>query len=226
MKVPAVKTARAKRRPRPTVRMASLVCLSIAIALLMVAPIVLVFNGSDVDLQLARVGNLGQAYGLVSAVLSALALGGIAASIYYQAKQGRGYRVEAWQRVHFDVMRLLLAEPSTYLPCIIDPTEFDSEEQIRQYFFTSMWLAYGRTGLELGIMSEEGVRSEFVADMCRSELARELWNMRRGYLQNQVDIDRFTALVDNEFRKTAVSESATSSPNGTPSPDQNGRDES
>ena len=178
--------------------------LTAAIALFLVvlgSPSLILLTGGYSDSELVRLSNIGQAYGSISAVLSALALIAIGASIAYQVRQERAQRIDALNRVFSGHLELLMQDIEAYGPCVIDPAEFDSPKQMRQYFFTSMWLNNLRTMYELGAYTEAHLRNEPIKDMTRSPLAREFWNKRRSYiLAQEGKLSTFHKIVDEEFR--------------------------
>jgi hypothetical protein len=186
--------------------------LAIAITLLLMIlalPALFLLTGRFSDSLVARLGNIGQAYGAISALLSALALIAVGASIAYQARQDRGQRIDSLNRAFSSNLEFLLQDVETYGPCIIDPAEFESPQRMRQYFFTSMWLQNLRTMYDLGLWTEAGLRSEPIQDMTRSPLAREFWEKRRGYLKLQSgEFTDFNKIVDDEFRKAQLKEAS------------------
>src|SRR2546430_12427958 len=65
-----------------------------------------------------RLSEIGQTYGAVSAVLSALALGAVAMSVSIQARQARAEQIQAVRGFHLDLVRLQLDDLATYMPCL------------------------------------------------------------------------------------------------------------
>ena len=65
----------------------------------------------------AKLSNIGQTYGAASAVLSALAVGGVAISLFLQANQGRANQVQMVREYQRELVRMLLDDPDLYLPC-------------------------------------------------------------------------------------------------------------
>ena len=165
------------------------------------SPSFILLTGGYSDDALARLSNVGQAYGTISAILSALALLAVGASIAYQVRQERAQRIDSFNRILSANLDMLMQDIETFAPCIINPTEFDSPEQMRQYFFTSAWLNNLRTMFELGAYSENQLRKEAIGDMTRSSLARDFWKKRRRYiLAQEGQLSAFHEIVDEEFR--------------------------
>ena len=180
--------------------------------------------------ELGRLSDAGQAFGIVSAVLSGAAFAGVVASVAYQSRQNRHYRFEMWHTAHVNLLYRVLDEPATYGPCIGDMSQFDSDDEIRRFFFTTLWLNFGQIGWDSGNFTEESIRNELCAEMFASPIARALWLKRRaGRVQAYGGLSPFYAMIDEEFRKStlrhyehpdAVDDSQGETP--TPAPDVEG----
>src|SRR3954453_12429769 len=85
--------------------------------IIFVAPIPILM-GILTDEQIARLSNLGQSYGIVSAFLSSAALVGVVASVFYQATQTRIQGVATWRSAHTDLLKMVMEDPALYGPCI------------------------------------------------------------------------------------------------------------
>jgi uncharacterized membrane protein len=59
-----------------------------------------------------QLSNIGQTYGAISAILSALALGGILASLLYQARDSRIAHEQMIRTFQFELIKLELDDPS------------------------------------------------------------------------------------------------------------------
>src|SRR5690242_93952 len=64
-----------------------------------------------------RLSEIGQTYGAASAVVSALALGGVALSLFLQTRQSRAEQVQAIRGIHTELVRMELEDLPLYLPC-------------------------------------------------------------------------------------------------------------
>jgi hypothetical protein len=182
-------------------------CLALAFLVLLFLPIALATQGKLSDPALSRLSNVGQAYGVVSALLSAVALGGVAASLYYQARQHRMHRVQVWREAHSELLRMVINEPSVFGPCIGDHSENMTSDEYRQFLFTTLWINYARMGFEMGQIPLSGLRGELVHDMVRTETARKLWRIRRNIvLPPDRGRDYFYSMVDEEYERTVKSQ--------------------
>src|SRR5690349_8108119 len=59
----------------------------------------------------ARLSNVGQTYGAISALLTALALGGVVISLIYQARDVRTAREQASRAVHQELLKIEMEDP-------------------------------------------------------------------------------------------------------------------
>jgi hypothetical protein len=154
------------------------------------------------DNELSRLGNLGQAYGAVSAFLSVVALCAVAGSLFYQARQDRILRADVLRQGQRQLLALAIAEPDVFVPCIRDAEIFGTAQEARRYYFTTLWLAYCRQGYENGELDRESLRAEFAADMFTSPVARLLWKKRKNIFrqeQGDLPLGDFLEIFDTEY---------------------------
>jgi hypothetical protein len=197
-------------RPFPNAR--KLIILSVgfcaALIVLLAAPLIYIGTVGMSDRQLGRISNIGQAYGVASAILSVVALSAVTGSLLYQARQDRAFRADAIRANQRVLMNYAIAEPSVFLPCIADPNLFETDDEARRYLFTSLWLNFVRQGYETGDFDEQYIRIEFANSMARSPIARELWQKRKGILLSQpgvTSLPPFLSLFDEEYSEVVSS---------------------
>src|SRR2546430_9173902 len=104
-----------------------------------------------------RLSEIGQTYGAVSAVLSALALGAVAISVAIQARQARADQIQAVRGFHLDLVRLQLDDLPTYLPCW-GPLDLPGPQAQRRHIYTGLLFSYGSMGYGVGEISEPWLR--------------------------------------------------------------------
>lgn len=187
-----------KRPRRQQITLTAAGCL-IVIALL--APLPFLLNGRLSDSAVIRVANIGQAFGIASAIMSALALGFVALSLIYQGRQTRDLQAISWRDAHEGLVRMVMDEPELLGPCMIDYDRFDNVEQARQYLFTTLWLAHARVGLRTGFLTETDLRDEICGGMFHNETGRQLWRLRWDVLASRGGVDYFTQVVNEEYDK-------------------------
>ncbi len=83
-----------------------------------------------------RLSDVGQTYGAISAIVSAVALGGVAAALFFQARQAKAERIQAVRGFHRELIQMTIDEPTRYLPCwAVDTSDIEQERQPSSHFF-------------------------------------------------------------------------------------------
>jgi hypothetical protein len=178
---------------------------SILLIAALILPLFALMNQDVSDAEIVRLSNIGQAYGVASAVLSAAALLALAGSIAYQAKQRRDDRIVTWRSAQESLLRLAIDDPETYAPCIMNVEDFEDMEQIKRHLFTTLWLGYGRAGIYLGYITETDLRTELLKDTFSSPVGRELWRLRKERIvQAGRDGPWFERVVEEEYARAVA----------------------
>jgi hypothetical protein len=151
-----------------------------------------------------RLSNIGQAYGAASAIISGVALTGIAFSLLFQARQGRLDRIRAIRDRQVELLRIVLDDPKIYAPVIGLPPSSD-EDEIRQFYFTTLWMNYSRLGYEAGVITESHLRKEIFPSAFGSAPVRNYWNTTSASWQQGAGHSRrdrrFARIAAEEYRK-------------------------
>jgi hypothetical protein len=162
----------------------------------------------------ASLSNVGQTYGAASAIISAVALLGISISLILQARQSKVERVRIVREKHIELLRLALEDPAVYGP-ITGINVNQSESEIKQRLFATMWMNYGRMGYQMGTLTDEAVKDEFLPMAFSWPLMREWWlHYRKLWLTDSVSdrrANRFAKMADEEFHRISVAGAALSS---------------
>jgi len=187
-------------------KMLLVVGVGIAFAFVVALPVTWLAFARMSDRQLGRLSNIGQAYGFLAAIVSTFALIAIAATLILQAKQSKEARLAQWREAHADIMDMALEQPDLYGPCMADMTKYDSEDEFRQYLWTTKYLIYAKLGMETGDVPEKAVREEICAGMFASPVARKLWVKRREWVIAMFgDLGHFYSVVDEEYQRALQS---------------------
>lgn len=101
-----------------------------------------------------RLAEIGEAYGGVAAIISALALVGVTASLLLQWRQTRLAQLFALREHHFELMRLGLEHPGMLI--LTDQPEGPNDG--RAAWYANMWIAFWALEWDLGIRSEAQLR--------------------------------------------------------------------
>ncbi|MFF5173371.1 DUF6082 family protein [Micromonospora sp. NPDC000089] len=148
------------------------------LGLVILSPVALrAVSGGDAE-DWGRLSEIGQTYGAASAVLSALAVGGVAASLLLQARQVRADRIQAIRGFHADLIKMQLDDLAVYLPCW-GPLELPDDTAKRQHIYTNLLLQYAWMGYEIGTIPEPLLR-DMLGGMFRGDVARRFWPMARA----------------------------------------------
>ncbi|MEU8610347.1 DUF6082 family protein [Actinoplanes sp. NPDC048791] len=142
--------------------------LLLAIVLVLFFPLLIVhLSGLPWD----RLADVGDAYGGASALLSAVALCGVGASLVYQQRQLRQEMVMIRRQQHFELVRLGIDDIE--LLRAVDQDLADSSDG-RQQAYLNLMTNYWHSMWELGEIDDEELR-ELASSIFRGELGRRWW---------------------------------------------------
>ncbi|KAA2259513.1 hypothetical protein F0L68_21540 [Solihabitans fulvus] len=133
-------------------------------------------DGSHVDW--ARLSNIGQTYGAVSAMIAVIALSGVAASLVIQNREAKAARKSALRGLHTDLMRMALDEP-LYMDCLgpyLTPS-FDTE---RQHTYVNLLVAHWYAAYEIGETTEAELRASALG-VFTGMPGRRFWQSARDF---------------------------------------------
>ena len=121
----------------------------------------------------ALLGNVGQAYGGVSALISALALFGVAGALLVQASQHKLDRLTAVRGQHSRILSIVREDLKLYAPVM--GVELDDERSMCRRMLRIEALHYLVIGFDTGLMTEETLRGEVFTEFFRYEENRQFW---------------------------------------------------
>lgn len=185
-----------------TMTLASIAALAFLAAVIL-SPLALHALARSFDLNWSNLSNVGQTYSAVSALLTALALGGVVISLLYQAKDVSTARSQAIRTMHVDLLRMEL-EHEDYMWASGAPWGMAipaNYGHLRQHVYVHMLLSFWESQFLLREMSAEVAR----------ESARELFNGTAGRAYWQTTRERllssrrgrsleFARIIDDEYR--------------------------
>lgn len=179
----------------------------LAIFAIVASPLLLAAWEEPKGIDWNRLGQIGQAYDGTSAILSAIALLGVAASLAIQARQNRNDRVQHSLDRQFDLLNLILERPDLYGPVAGWPHDGD---RARQHIFISMWLNVLQMRFEMGTQTESEVRKELYVAFT-SDLGRQWWQVEQSWWNDQ----HATSKAGRHFDKMIREEYARATPDDT-----------
>lgn len=156
-----------------------------------------------------RLSVIGQTYGAVSALLSSLAIGGVAISLLYQARDSLTAREHAIGALHQELLKMAISDTS-----LLDATgapwdlPLPSEaEPIRQYLYVQIWVSLLARQYTIGGTSESAIRSVAKHELFRSSMGRNYWEMtgKRQLKTTEGRRNKFFRILDDEYKKVVAS---------------------
>jgi hypothetical protein len=164
-----------------------------------------------------RLSDVGQAFGAMSAVVSAIALVGIVTSLVIQQKQNRVMEEQTVRQRHFELVRLTMDDPK-FLDVWGARPDVDYDPALLGFatLVVSHWLMLWR----IGNIDEVALRRNAAAYFAGS-IGRDHWQ-RSGPGWSTPDrlAERFVAIMDEEYRQAISADP----PLGIPPPPGRGRE--
>ncbi|WP_033341109.1 DUF6082 family protein [Catenuloplanes japonicus] len=150
----------------------------------------------------SRLSNIGQAYGLASAIFSVLAVTGVAVSLAYQSHGIVVQRDQDISDAHSRLLMLVLSDPETYGPVLSDRAQRMSVIEYKRYVFVTLVLRLALSGYETGHSNEYSLRNEVFSGLFRRSVGRDHWrDSRKFWLSASQPIHRrFAHIADEEYR--------------------------
>jgi len=152
-----------------------------------------------------QLSNIGQTYGAISAILSALALGGILASLLYQARDSRIAHEQLARTFQFELIKLELEDPSLMVAMGAPwGTDIPSDSaSLREFLYVQMWVSYWAGSYVTGEMPASVVRSLASHELFKGRAARAYWAAvgQRQVTNSKGRRNNFFRLLDDEYKK-------------------------
>ncbi|MEO3799706.1 DUF6082 family protein [Nonomuraea sp. B1E8] len=145
--------------------------------------------------------DIGETYGAASAVLSALALIAIGASLFLQAREMKFSREEAERAHHFQLLQLQIENP------VLSGAmhRADSGLDPRLHLYLNLVLSYWEMLFRVGQMHEPVLQEYARHDFLGTEVGRRFWEGTRGRrlaLAKDRRSKQFVTVIDRAWRQT------------------------
>jgi hypothetical protein len=178
---------------------AILLMLALLLAGVLFSPVMIGMLGNTAS-DWGRLSDIGQAYGAVSALLSAAALGAVVALQRGQTRRERTWRL---RELHLDIVKLAMDEPM-YAQCW-GPRMAPENVDERLFYYVNLVVLMWAEFWEAGELRDAEVKS-YVASLFESEVAREYWDWHGKW---QVEAAsgrrlRFLRIVDQEYDQAVL----------------------
>lgn len=112
-----------------------------AIGAVILTPLAVSRIPSDAETDWARLSDVGQTYGAASALLSVIALGGVAMSLHLQRRESKAAREQALRGLHADLLRMALDDAS-FLECWGPIGESTDHSWYRQHIYLNLVVSH------------------------------------------------------------------------------------
>ena len=173
----------------------------VVLGLVLVSPLWLRSLSNIPGLNWGQLSNIGQTYGAVSAILSALALIGVSISVLLQLNEVRFNRLQERRTRHYELVRFMVENPA-YLN-IIEPSPSGSSTKARQASaFINLWLQYWQLLWEFSDISERELHAQ-AHSLFTGEAGRNYWQQSgQARLQNANTAKEleFDKLIDSAYQ--------------------------
>jgi hypothetical protein len=163
-----------------------------------------------------QLSDIGQTYGAVSAILSSLALGGVVASLLYQARSNRNAYEQIVRTLQLELIKMELKDPSL-MTAMGAPWDVDippESESIREFLYVQLWVSFWGGNYTIGELPESAVRHFATHELFRGRAGRTYW-AAVGPLQianSKGRLKHFFQLLDDEYKKVISSGIPAASP--------------
>jgi len=157
------------------------------------------------DADWSRLSEIGQTYGAASAILAMVALGGVAASVFFQARQTKAANIQTVRQFHLDLTRIELDNIRLYLPCW-GPINASTIESKQRALYVNQVMNYLRMAYEIGAFTEQSFRG-VLRNMFEGEVGRNYWMSAQDSWVEIVDnrrLRRFIQVVNEEYQKAVA----------------------
>lgn len=194
-----------RRASRP----AAIACVGVVIIVLIaLSPLALEFVADRRRVDWTRLGNVGQAYGAISAILSAFALVAVAISIALQAKESLANRRQVNRSIHMRLAELAMSDP-VYMRCWGPGADKVSHDESRRTQFLNLMVSFWYMQWELRDVSDQGLRSMAADNLFHTDAGRSFWlDQREQWTANSVGsrLNRFREVLDEALASALRSE--------------------
>lgn len=187
---------------------------AVALTVVLLSPVALEEISGSKDVDWNRLSQIGAAYGFTSAIVSALALAGVAASLIVQNRQARAEQIQSIRTYYLELVRLELDDMALFRPVWGDTDIADPHERKRQVY-ADLMLNYAWMGFETGTLGEPLLR-DMLAGMFSGEAGRDYWGRSHPSWIARTSGSRagrrFAAVVGDEHARATAAGPPTRSP--------------
>ena len=187
---------------------------AVALTVVLLSPFALEEISGSEGVDWNRLSQIGAAYGFTSAIVSALALAGVAVSLIVQNRQARADQVQGIRSYYLELVRLELDDMALFQP-VWGTTDIADPHEQKRHVYADLMMNYAWMGFEIGTIRESLLR-DMLAGMFTGEAGRHYWSRAHtswiaGSSGSRVG-RRFLAIVGEEHARAVTSGPPTRSP--------------
>jgi Family of unknown function (DUF6082) len=194
---------------RRGIRPAAIVCTGVVIlALITLSPLALEFIATNRQVDWTELGNVGQAYGAISAILSALALVAVSISLGLQAKESMANRRQVHRNIHMKLAEMAMNDP-ILMQCWGPDADKISHDESRRVQFLNLMVSFWYMQWELRDVTDERLRSMATDGLFHTDAGRSFWlDHREQWASNSIGsrLNKFREVMDQALSAALESE--------------------
>ncbi|MFD7321550.1 DUF6082 family protein [Streptomyces sp. NPDC059875] len=146
---------------------------AMALTVVLFSPLVLEEISGSRGVNWNRLSQVGAAYGFTSAIVSALALTGVAVSLIVQNRQARAEQIQGIRSYYLELARLELDDMALFQP-VWGVTDIVDPDEQKQHVYADLMMNYAWMGFEIGTIPEALLR-DMLAGMFSGRAGRDYW---------------------------------------------------
>jgi hypothetical protein len=149
-----------------------------------------------------QLSKIGATYGAVSAIIAAIALFGVVASLVIQTREAKAAREQGLRSLHMDLMRMAMADP-IYMECW-GPYITESFDAERQFVYINLIIPHWHSVYEIGEVTDIRLKA-IAASLFSSAPGREYWKAGGSFWKKMYSgrrSQRFYRILDGAYRET------------------------
>jgi hypothetical protein len=152
---------------------------TLIITVVVVSPWIMHAAISTSKMDWSTLGNMGQAYGGAAAVITALALSGVAASLILQMRDSRA-TLEQMRTYQLELVRMGLDHPEVRWARTVPGAEI-SQDKLNVMSYINLWVMYWFRLYRFKGISIVEIRMQMHDTIFSTDVGREYWEIARGF---------------------------------------------
>jgi TPR repeat protein len=177
-----------------------------ALVLVVVSPLAVRAISTIPGMRWQNLSNVGQTYGAISALVAALALVGVAVSIFIQARETRHGRVVAARTRHYELTRMAMENP-LYMRAYSTSTSSEDDDRLMAYI--NLLLEFWRMMWEFDDFPANHLGEVTAPNLFATAAGRDYWHRFGEALSGSYSDTKknreFYCILNNAFTAAAVS---------------------